>query len=446
MSNVVNDTVIKVKNLTKSYKLYYKPQDRFRETFHPFRKKYHGEFSALNDISFEVKSGETVGIVGKNGSGKSTLLQILYGVLTPSSGTVEVKGKVSALLELGSCFNPQLTGIENIYFNGTLMGYSEKEMDERLDDILAFADIGHFAYQPMKIYSSGMFVRVAFSVATMVDPDILLIDEALSVGDIFFQAKCMDRMKKMIDEENVTLIFVSHNLPSVKNICKRAILLDDGVLLADGKSSEVSEKYYSFKVKSEQKVIETGESAALTSTQKDEQISAETRNKIFTDNSLFLQKAAYQRIQNGKATIVNFLLLDEHQDLIFYVSYEQILLLRAAVEIHEDMHTLIHGYQIRNEDGVELIHSDTETENKNLLNVKKGDRYILDWRFKVSLTNYPKNYTIATSLFRPLNLETSQIEMVDYVPIAAQFQMQPKQIFPLCGLVHWYNEVDIIKM
>ena len=178
---------IKVESLSKIYKLYNTPMDRLKETMHPFRKKYHKDFFALKDISFEVKKGETFGIIGKNGSGKSTLLKIITGVLSPSSGNVTVNGRVSSLLELGAGFNPELNGIENIYFYGTINGFSKEEMDSRLDSILAFADIGEFVFQPVKSYSSGMYVRLAFAVAIQVDPEILIIDEALSVGDIFFQ-------------------------------------------------------------------------------------------------------------------------------------------------------------------------------------------------------------------------------------------------------------------
>ena len=182
----MSDTAISVKNLNKIYKLYKDSRDRLKEAFHPFRKKYHHEFYALNDVSFQVQQGETVGIMGKNGSGKSTLLKIIAGVLSQSSGYVHVTGRISALLELGAGFNPELTGFENAYFNGSILGFSKEEMDNRIDDIISFADIGEFIYQPVKTYSSGMFIRLAFSVATQVEPDILIIDEALAVGDSFF--------------------------------------------------------------------------------------------------------------------------------------------------------------------------------------------------------------------------------------------------------------------
>ena len=197
------NTAIKVSHLTKVYKLYDKPVDRLKESLHPLKKKYHKDFYALNDVSFEIKKGETVGIIGKNGAGKSTLLKIITGVLTPSSGHVHVNGRIASLLELGAGFNPEYTGIENIYLQGTLMGYSHSEMESKIDGILAFADIGDFVHQPVKSYSSGMYARLAFSVAINVEPDILIVDEALSVGDMYFQQKCMDKIISM-QKNNIT--------------------------------------------------------------------------------------------------------------------------------------------------------------------------------------------------------------------------------------------------
>ncbi len=221
------DIAIKVENLTKIYKLYNSPMDRLKESLHPFRRKYHKDFYALNNVSFEIRKGETVGIIGKNGSGKSTLLKILTGVLTPSNGKVMVNGKVSALLELGAGFNPELTGIENIYFSGTLMGYPREDMDARLADILSFADIGEFIHQPVKMYSSGMFVRLAFAVSINVNPELLIVDEALSVGDEAFQRKCFAKIIKF-QQEGKTILFVSHSAAVITELCNRCILFDQG--------------------------------------------------------------------------------------------------------------------------------------------------------------------------------------------------------------------------
>lgn len=229
----MTDTAIKVEQLSKVYKLYNKPIDRLKESLHPFRKKYHRNFHALNDLSFEIKKGETVGIIGANGSGKSTLLKILTGVLTPTGGNVITSGKISALLELGTGFNPEFTGLENIYFSGTIMGYTKEEMDAKLQGIIDFAEIGDFIYQPVKCYSSGMYVRLAFAVAINVDPQILVIDEALSVGDELFQRKCFSRIQA-IRNNGATVLFVSHSGVSIIELCDQAILLDSGKKLAMG--------------------------------------------------------------------------------------------------------------------------------------------------------------------------------------------------------------------
>ena len=241
----MNNTAIKVSHLTKIYKLYDKPIDRLKESLYPLKKKYHKEFYALNDVSFEIKKGETVGIIGKNGAGKSTLLKIITGVLTPSSGHVHVNGRIASLLELGAGFNPEYTGVENIYLQGTLMGYSKEEMEAKIDEILAFADIGDFVYQPVKSYSSGMFARLAFAVAINVDPDILIVDEALSVGDAAFQNKCIRKMEE-IGKKGITILFVSHDTQTINKFCNRAIWLNGGIIKEQGKPELILENYMSF--------------------------------------------------------------------------------------------------------------------------------------------------------------------------------------------------------
>ena len=231
--------------ISKRYKLYDAPTDRVKEAFHPFGKQYHHEFYALNDISFSVSKGEILGVVGKNGSGKSTLLQIITGVLTPTTGSIEVEGKISALLELGAGFNPDLSGLENVFFKSSLLGSSTTETQEKLDEILEFADIGEFIHQPVKTYSSGMFVRLAFAVAIHVDPDILIVDEALSVGDFRFRQKCLRRIRKF-REEGKTILFVSHDTGAVIEFCTRVIWLADGRIKMEGRPADVCKDYISY--------------------------------------------------------------------------------------------------------------------------------------------------------------------------------------------------------
>ena len=229
---------IRAKDVSKIYKLYHKPSERLLDALGIAGKNRFKEHRALDHVSFEVKKGETIGIIGTNGSGKSTILKIITGVLSPTEGAVEISGRISALLELGAGFNMEYTGIENVYLNGMMMGFRREEMDERLPEILRFADIGDFVHQPCKTYSSGMFVRLAFAVAINIDPEILIVDEALSVGDAFFQAKCY---KKFDDfkAQGKTIIFVSHDISSVAKYCDRVILLNQGVKLAEGKPKEI---------------------------------------------------------------------------------------------------------------------------------------------------------------------------------------------------------------
>lgn len=239
------ESVIGLQNLSKVYKLYDNPIDRLKEAFHPFGRKYHHNFHALRDVNLSVARGEVVGIVGVNGSGKSTLLQIITGVLTPTTGSVMVKGKVSALLELGAGFNPELSGLENVYFKSSLLGCSREDTSRNIDHVLAFADIGEFIHQPVKTYSSGMYVRLAFSVAINVNPDILIIDEALSVGDFRFRQKCLRKINQF-REEGKTILFVSHEHMSVVSFCTRAIWLLDGVIHESGDPERICKNYISY--------------------------------------------------------------------------------------------------------------------------------------------------------------------------------------------------------
>lgn len=241
----MENKVIDIKNLTKKYALYAKPKDRLKEALNPFRKSYHEDFYALNNLNIEVAKGETVGFIGENGSGKSTLLKIITGVLTQTSGKIKIDGKISALLELGSGFNPEYSGYENIYLNGMVLGFSREQIDDMVDDIITFADIGDHINQPVKTYSSGMFVRLAFAVAINVDPDILIVDEALAVGDLEFQLKCMEKFTEFRNS-NKTILFVSHDINSIRRFCDRVYWLKNGEIVNEGDTMEVTEQYDNF--------------------------------------------------------------------------------------------------------------------------------------------------------------------------------------------------------
>ncbi len=338
-----DNIAIKVNHISKIYPLYNSTRDRLKEALHPLRKKYHKDFYALNDVSFEIKKGETVGIIGKNGSGKSTLLSIIAGVLTPTSGTVEVNGKISSLLELGTGFNPELTGIQNIYFYGTLLGFTKEEMDAKIDDILSFADIGDFVYQPVKTYSSGMYVRLAFAAAIAIDPEVLIVDEALSVGDEKFQRKCFSRIE-VLKKKGVTILFVSHSASAVVELCDKAILFDEGELILEGipkiiigkylrllyapsESRKIIRKEIQETIILNQDIIKDSSNPSLTS----KQIPNENIDEFYDANLIPESTISYEskgakienpRIINNKGELVNCLISGRSYFYVYNVSFD----------------------------------------------------------------------------------------------------------------------------
>ena len=443
---------IEAAGVSKVYRLYEKPADRFKEAVHPWRKSYHRDFYALRDVSFQVPAGESVAILGKNGSGKSTLLKLISGVLTPTAGEIAVYGKAAALLELGAGFNPEISGAENIYLNGMVMGYSREEIEEKVDDIMSFADIGEFMYQPVKSYSSGMFARLAFAVNTHVNPDILIVDEALAVGDMFFQAKCMKQMKKMVDA-GVTLLFVSHDTAMVKSLCSKALLLEQGRLVADDSSSVVVEMYFASKIN------EVGAALAADTVQTQE--SLQDVAEVVQDDPLFewkdfREKAAFQRTENGKARFLNIQLLDEQGKRIANVEYNQLVTLQMLVEITEDCYNLGVAYHVRDRQGNDIVYSDSLIEDKILYQVKAGEKHLLCWRFRMSLMHGPHNIACVLStaplVQSPLSREElarisfESVLICDSVPYAVQFSMMPRSGGTLYGAVHWENELECIPL
>lgn len=401
------NTAIKVSHLTKIYKLYDKPVDRLKESLHPLKKQYHKEFYALNDINFEIKKGETVGIIGKNGAGKSTLLKIITGVLTPTHGSVHVNGRIASLLELGAGFNPEYTGVENIYFQGSLMGYTREEVAEKIDEIIAFADIGDFVYQPVKMYSSGMYARLAFAVAINVDPDILIVDEALSVGDMLFQAKCMLRMKEMM-RNGITVLFVSHDITSIKDLCQRAILLENAKVSMIGNADDVAEKYYSSRFKS-QKVSTPNK-----------QIAAEpTFVKNEYSNTEFLKNSTYQRIQNGKIEVLNAVLLDEKNNQIESVEFGQKVHFKIYVRANKNIENITSGFHIRNQNAVEIAYDDTVLQNQPVIYLDSNEIVVFDWEYTVNLQ--ASIYNLAVMFSIPIDISVGEVEVCDFIPIALQF-------------------------
>jgi len=326
---MTDNIAIKVKNVTKVYHLYDKPQDRFKEALHPFRKSYHHDFFATNDISFEIKKGETVGIIGKNGAGKSTLLKMITGVLTPTSGDIQVNGKIASLLELGAGFNPEMTGLENIYLNGTLMGFSQQEMEPKIEAILEFADIGEFIHQPVKVYSSGMFARLAFSVAINVEPDILIVDEVLSVGDMRFQQKSIRKMKAF-EKKGITILFVSHDINIINNFCSRALWLKGGEILKEGKSSDVTKDYFSYMSYGEVSEVidnEKKEHEMQTSSEQIDKFQSFGRKEVKIESASFINMDTNKKVfslSGGENVLVTLELLTKKEilDLIIGIEFK----------------------------------------------------------------------------------------------------------------------------
>ena len=445
------DFAIKAEHLTKIYKIYERDIDRLKETFHPFHKRYSRDFYALNDVSFEIRRGENVGLVGKNGAGKSTLLKIITGVLTPTSGKIEVNGRIASLLELGAGFNPEMTGVENIYMNGLLIGHNREVMDAKIDEIIAFADIGDFINQPVKTYSSGMFARLAFAVNAFVEPDILIVDEALSVGDAFFQSKCMDKMRSMI-KGGVTVIFVSHDTFALKNLCERAFLMQNGKILMDSSAKEVVEVYRNMLIESRGEL--TSAQAQFQSNLADNLRSDKKfdRENFSTDilergKEIFMKNATYQRGGDGRAVFENVQLLNLDGELINEVIFGQEVVLRMIIRFKSDIAFLGMGYHIRNATGIDLVYTDSRfNDTKAIVDGKSGEIYVVDWQFKVELRQ--ELYDIACVISSPVDETLSQVELCDFVPCAVQFNVvSPNAYLSLSGgYVHWHNDLKICRV
>ncbi len=350
-------------DVTKIYKLYDNPKDRLKESLGLTRKKCYQEHYALNHINFEVKKGETVGIIGTNGSGKSTMLKLITGVLTPSSGEIQVDGRISALLELGAGFNMEYTGIENIYLNGTMIGFSRNEIDEKMQEILDFADIGEFVHQPVKSYSSGMFVRLAFAVAININPEILIVDEALSVGDVFFQAKCYRKFEEF-KQQGKTILFVSHDLGSITKYCDRAILLNKGEKIFEGTPKETVDIYKKVLVNQfEPSELETDEDANdITKFSKDK----DWKKSIQVNPEL---------IEYGEksAEIIDYALLDENGLITNTFMKGTGFSVRMKIQAHKEVKEPIFAFTIKNLQGIELTGTNTTYEKVQVPPMEPGD-------------------------------------------------------------------------
>ena len=367
------ENAIVIEHLHKQYNMYSRPKDRFFEALSPRKKSRHQIFKALNDVSFDVKAGETVGIIGTNGAGKSTLLKIITGVLTPTSGNIEIQGKVSALLELGAGFNLENTGRENIYLNGRIMGYTRKEMDERVDSIIEFADIGEFIDQQVKTYSSGMFARLAFAVAINVEPDILIVDEALSVGDIFFQNKCFKKFDEL-KSKGVTILFVSHDIGSIRQMCSRTLWLEKGTVRAFGEANEICDMYMDEQRKSSEFV-----SGHLT----DEQ-GGNADIKVIDEEQRFPAVTFVEdRFHNEKVAIRSVFFTDSDGEYVGTMYVDKEYSVHIVVECMEDAQSLIVGYVMENNKGLPLYDINNYISQREVVNGRKGQVLEVVYSFKL---------------------------------------------------------------
>ena len=372
---MMSEIAINVDHVSKVYKLYDKPTDRLKESLGLSRKKLSKDHYALNDMNFRVHKGETVGIIGTNGAGKSTILKIITGVLNPTEGNVEINGRISALLELGAGFNMEYTGIENVYLNGTMMGFSREEVDAKMDDILRFADIGDFVYQPCKTYSSGMFVRLAFAVAINIEPEILIVDEALSVGDVFFQSKCykkFEEFKKM----GKTILFVSHDLSSISKYCDRVVLLNKGTKLAEGAPKEMVDMY---------KKVLVNQLEPSDAEEKEEEIVQEEAKQDTLWKTQLTLNPDIQEYGEMKAEIEDIAVMDDKGKITNILEKGSEFTIKMRVKIHSELNDPIFAVTIKNLQGTEIAGTNTFLEQIDTGNIQPGESRIITFKQRLNL-------------------------------------------------------------
>lgn len=440
-----SETVIVASNLTKRYRIFDKPIDRVSHALSFGRWRRYQEFTALDNVSFEIYRGEAVGIIGRNGSGKSTLLQLVCGILKPTAGNVRVNGRISALLELGAGFHPEFTGRENAYMNAAVIGLSREEVDAKFEDVVAFADIGDFIDQPVKTYSNGMYVRLAFSVAINVDPDILVVDEALAVGDMFFQAKCMIRLKRMM-EDGVTVLFVSHDTAAVKGLCRKCAYLEKGRLVDFGKASAVVDAYISSTHLQMNQALKTqlDYQAIITDVRDNDdkqtqpKISSGTpAGEIFvstTQEGKFLDGAT--RYGEGGARILDVTLLNSQRQPTDQIELREEFFIQVSVRIDKDLPTIAIGYSIRDLKGQMLVGTLTSCEKIDVPPVHAGDIYV----FEIKSANRLRQgvYTISIGLELPVILNQQHVFLdilENAVVFHSNFPSNPRDWFPAMVLV-----------
>ncbi len=465
-SQMSSNFSIKVENISKVYHLYNQPQDRLKQAVLPkFQtavgrtpRQYFREFWALHDISFEIKKGETLGIVGRNGSGKSTLLQVICGTLTPTSGNVYVEGRLTALLELGSGFNPEFTGRENVYLSGSILGFSKEEMDNWFDDIAAFADIGEFMDQQVKFYSSGMYVRLAFATNIMVEPDVMVIDEALAVGDMRFQVKCMSAIRRR-QESGATILFVSHDMNAVKSLCTRAVYMDSGKLQEIGPAVDVANSYFKrMRNEIDADLMRMQNSFPITPepTRTDSEISqSQTFEQEVLDRDLvhisesdikgFEKSAALFRMGIGGARILYAELLDENKHSISTVEFNQPVWIRFLFESFEEKE-LTANFYILDDKGIPITGSNLILSNHPALHVQKGDKFLVEYHL-ATLPLQDGIYSLTVSLIEPTASTISAPSIfIDYIENAVVFNVTPHRPHKIWAKIFLFPSVEVKKL
>ncbi len=386
-----SDIAIKIEHLNKSYKMFARKKDRLVEAIFPMCQK-HGEFSAIKDLNLEIKKGEILGILGKNGAGKSTLLKMITGVVTPTSGNIKTYGKISSLLELGAAFNQELTGYENIYQHGQVMGLTDKEIEEKKQEIIDFADIGEHLYQPVKTYSSGMFARLAFACAINVNPDILIVDEVLSVGDMAFQLKCFKKFEQF-KEAGKTILFVTHNVADVIRNCNRAIIISSGTKIFDGDVKTGVDKYKKIIVGIEEQeeitaqIQENIEQTEEVRKQNEEQHKTEVWKDHFMKNPELLSYG------NGKAKIIDYGIFDKNGEYQSTINNQDEYTIRVKIKFAEEIDEPIFAMSVKDFKGLELAGCNTRAYKVITGTYKKGD--IVTVEFKQTFPLAPEKYTFS---------------------------------------------------
>lgn len=375
----MNEIAIEVSDLTKKYNLYSKHSDVIKEMFNPFKKSYHTEFYALNKVSFKIKKGETIGILGENGAGKSTLLKMITGVLTQTSGTIKTQGKIASLLELGAGFNHNLSGYENIYLNGAIMGLTNSEIEKKVDKILEFADIGEFIHQSVKSYSSGMFARLAFATAINVDPDILIVDEALSVGDIAFQAKCFAKFREF-QEQNKTILFVTHSVDLIIKYCQSAIILDHGKLIMHADTKTAVETYRKYMVNTS-----SSDDTCISHQDHTQPVVTSTKESLLKE-SLKLSEHVNE-YGTKEAQIIDFAILNEDKKVTNLLVHGEVYSIYLKVKFYQEVSEPIFAFTLRSVEGLELTGTNSMNLGKSFSKIKQGSVVTVTFKQKMILNS-----------------------------------------------------------